>query len=134
MEIRLVIVAALLLLVVVVPRLARHWLGRRTRRTLATAAWNSGQAPAILAFSTPTCAECRLRQTPALEAVRATLGDTIEIVKVDALAQPEVASQFGVLTVPSSAVIDRGGRPVAVNHGFAPAERLIAQARQALTA
>jgi thioredoxin-like negative regulator of GroEL len=88
----------------------------------------------ILAFSTPTCAECRVRQAPALDVVKTALGDTIQIVKIDALAQPEIASQFGVLTVPSSAVIDRMGRPIAVNHGFAPAERLIAQARQALAA
>ena len=132
MATRLLIVALLLALIVVIPWLVRSWLGRRTRRTLSTASWDGGAAPAILAFSTPTCAECRVRQAPALEIVKATLGDTIQIVKVDALAQPEIASQFGVLTVPSSAVIDRMGKPVAMNHGFAPAERLIAQARQVL--
>jgi thioredoxin-like negative regulator of GroEL len=131
---RLLIVAALIVCIVLVPWLVRRWLAHRTRRTLSTARWDASPTPAILAFSTPTCAECRVRQAPALERVKAALGDTVQIVKVDALNQPELASQFGVLTVPSSAVIDRTGRPVAMNHGFAPAERLIAQARQALAA
>jgi thioredoxin-like negative regulator of GroEL len=134
MATRLLIVAALAVCLVMVPWLVRRWLAQRTQRTLSGARWDAGDAPVILAFSTPTCAECRVRQTPALAAVKATLGDAIQIVKVDALAQPEIAGQFGVLTVPSSAVIDRSGRPVAMNHGFAPAERLIAQARQALSA
>jgi thioredoxin-like negative regulator of GroEL len=134
MATRLLIVAALLVGVVVVPWLVRYWLARRTARALSTATWAGGTAPVILAFSTPTCAECRVRQAPALDLVKATLGDTIQIVKVDALAKPDIAGRFGVLTVPSSAVVDRRGRPVAMNHGFAPAERLIAQARQALTA
>ena len=134
MATRLLIVAVLLVCVVVVPWLARHWLAQRTRRALSTARWENSAAPVILAFSTPTCAECRVRQAPALELVKVALGDAIQIVKVDALAQPDLASQFGVLTVPSSAVIDRTGKPIAINHGFAPAERLIAQARQVLAA
>lgn len=134
MTTRLLIGAALVVCVLVVPWLVRRWLVWRTERTLSTASWDTGATPAILAFSTPTCAECRVRQAPALEVVQAALGDTIHIVRVDALAQPEIASQFGVLTVPSSAVIDRTGRPIAMNHGFAPAERLIAQAREALVA
>jgi thioredoxin-like negative regulator of GroEL len=134
MEMRLLIAVALLVGIGIVPWLVRYWLARRTARALSTATWAGGAAPTILAFSTPTCAECRVRQAPALEIVKATLGDTIQIVKVDALAEPEIASRFGVLTVPSSAVIDRTGRPVAINHGFAPAERLIAQACQVLVA
>jgi thioredoxin-like negative regulator of GroEL len=131
---RFLVVAALAVCIVAVPWLVRRWLALRSRRTLSTARWNPGAMPAILAFSTPTCAECRVRQAPALEQVKAILGDAVQIVKVDALAQPDLAGRFSVLTVPSSAVIDRAGRPIAINHGFAPAERLIAQARQALTA
>jgi thioredoxin 1 len=52
---------------------------------------------------------------------------------VDASAQPSVAQTFGVLTVPTTVVLDARGRPVAVNHGFTPADRLASQVRAALS-
>jgi hypothetical protein len=46
---------------------------------------------------------------------------------VDASAQPEVAQEWGVLSVPTTFVIDASGKPRFVNHGVANAEKLIQQ-------
>jgi len=74
--------------------------------------------PTVVAFSTPWCKECGL-QTRILAGLTA-----VRVVNVDAAARPEVARAFGVLTAPSTAVLDADGSLVAVNHGLARADRL----------
>ena len=69
-------------------------------------------------FTTPSCAEC---------ATQRTLLNGIRVIEVDAAARPQIASRFGVLTAPTTAVLGPDGRVRALNHGFAPAERLAAQ-------
>lgn len=85
--------------------------------------------PAVLYFTTATCAQCRFQQTPALEAVQASRQD-LNLVRLDAVDQPELADFYHVMTVPTTVVLDRQGRPVAVNHGLATAERLLGQIGQ----
>ena len=74
--------------------------------------------PAVVLFTTPSCAEC---------ATQRTLLNGIRVIEVDAAARPQIASRFGVLTAPTTAVLGPDGRVRALNHGFAPAERLAAQ-------
>lgn len=83
--------------------------------------------PLVIAFSTPSCAACHTAQKPALTRLEAQAGGTVRIVEVDAAAQPEVARRFGILTVPSTAVLDGEGRMLALNQGFATTERLAGQ-------
>lgn len=75
----------------------------------------------VVAFSTPTCAECGLQSR-----VLAGL-DNVRVLHVDAAARPEVAGTFGVLTAPSTAVLAPSGRLLAVNHGLADGSRLSEQ-------
>ena len=49
------------------------------------------------------------------------------MIHVDAADRPEVASTFGVLTVPATVVLDRRGRVAAANQGFATADQLALQ-------
>ena len=44
--------------------------------------------------------------------------------KIDASSQPDLASQWGVLSVPTTFVIDAQGNPRYVNHGVAPLDKL----------
>ncbi len=88
--------------------------------------------PAVLYFTTATCAQCRLQQTPALAQVQARR-QNLNLVKLDAVDQRELADFYHVMTVPTTVVLDRTGRPVAVNHGLATPDRLLAQLEQADT-
>jgi hypothetical protein len=74
--------------------------------------------PAVVLFTTPSCAEC---------ATQRALLSGVRVIEVDASAQPQVAARFGVLTAPTTAVLDPEGGVKAVNHGFAGPERLAAQ-------
>jgi thioredoxin-like negative regulator of GroEL len=87
--------------------------------------------PALVEFSTPSCAACHTAQAPAIKVAEEELGaSTIRVIRVDASTQPDVARAFGVLTVPSTVVLEPAGRVVAVNQGFAPSRRLIEQLQQ----
>jgi len=73
--------------------------------------------PAILYFTTPMCQVCKLQQAPVLERLRRA--DVVQVIHVDASAQPEVADRWGVLTAPTTFVLDAQGQPRAVNNGLA---------------
>ena len=73
--------------------------------------------PAILYFTTPTCAPCRLQQTPALERLKGELGDAVHVVRVDATEQPDAASRWGVVSVPTLFVLGRDGAARHVHNG-----------------
>lgn len=85
--------------------------------------------PAVIYFSTPSCSQCRLQQAPILQRLSAEWGDDVHLCQVDAVAYEELARYFGILTVPSTVVLDAHQRIVAINHGLAGAERLAAQLR-----
>ena len=80
--------------------------------------------PVLLYFTTPTCAPCKTVQRPAIERLQERIGEGLEVVEVDASSQPELASQWGVLSVPTTFIIDAQGNPRYVNHGVAPLEKL----------
>jgi thioredoxin 1 len=80
--------------------------------------------PAILYFTTPTCVPCKTLQRPALARVQESMGDSVQVIEIDASAQPQLADYWGVLSVPTTFIIDGRGRPRRVNHGVAGAEKL----------
>jgi thioredoxin 1 len=80
--------------------------------------------PAILYFTTPSCAPCRTVQAPALERLMALYKGAVQVIKIDAQARPEVADHWGVLSVPTTFVIDPAGKPRFVNNGVTRAEKL----------
>ncbi len=80
--------------------------------------------PAILYFSSPVCAPCHMQQRPALQRLLDELGDRVQVLEVNALEQREVADRWGVLSVPTTVVLDRRGRPRAVNNGVTGPETL----------
>ena len=80
--------------------------------------------PVLLYFTTPTCAPCKTIQRPAIQRLQERIGEQLEVVEVDASSQPEIASQWGVLSVPTTFIIDAQGNPRYVNHGVAPLDKL----------
>ena len=83
--------------------------------------------PTILYFTTPDCMTCKYAQGPALELLKHELGETINIVKVDAAEDRDAADRWKIRTVPTTYVLDAAGVPVEVNQGAADAPRLRAQ-------
>lgn len=81
----------------------------------------------LVYFTTPSCVPCRTIQRPAIEAVKQQLGAELEVVEVDAEARQDVASRWGVLTVPTTYLFDRSGAIRKVNHGVVRREQLLEQ-------
>jgi thioredoxin 1 len=78
--------------------------------------------PALLYFTTETCAQCRFQQTPILRQLEASVA--IPVRTLDAIEHEQLARHYGILTVPTTVVLDRSRRPVAINHGLAPLHKL----------
>ncbi|MBI5650140.1 MAG: thioredoxin family protein [Chloroflexi bacterium] len=86
--------------------------------------------PAILYFTTPDCAPCRTVQAPAIEELRAQFDDRLQVIKVDASERIDLANSWGVLSVPTTFIIDAHGQPRHVNNGVASAAKLRQQLRE----
>jgi thiol-disulfide isomerase/thioredoxin len=83
--------------------------------------------PGVVFFTTPDCAACKSIQKPALHALKDRLDGKIQIIEIDAVERPDLASSWSVLSVPTTFVLDRTGRPVHVNHGVASTRKLLGQ-------
>lgn len=83
--------------------------------------------PTIIYFTTPTCAPCKTIQRPAIESLKYRLGESLQVIEIDASMQPQLAKEWGVISVPTTYVIDADGKPRYVNHGVATAAKLIQQ-------
>lgn len=101
-------------------------LVRQARRGLKLDTYNPGR-PAILYFTAPGCRPCRTIQRPALNALKARYGDQVQIIRVDALESPQLSDHWGVLSLPTTFIIDSQGRPRCVNHGAARLPKLESQ-------
>ena len=82
----------------------------------------TGGAPAILYFTTAECAQCRFQQGPVLDKISEQA--RIAVYTIDAVAQRELASFYGVMTVPSTVVLSPDRQPIAINHGLATAQQI----------
>jgi thioredoxin 1 len=132
----------LLLFAVIVLAAAGYYAWRLyQRRRLAAAAEQAappevaqivdGTRPAVLYFTTPECAQCRLQQTPILSQLAAKVD--VAVHKLDAVEQEAIARFYGIMTVPTTVVLDPQLRPVAVNHGVTPLPKLMMQIDQLTT-
>ncbi|HYO89667.1 MAG TPA: thioredoxin family protein [Candidatus Limnocylindrales bacterium] len=116
--------------------LKRRQLSRVARRGLSDPLLQTARTgvPTVVYFTTPNCAPCRYQQKPALAKLAAELGDAVQIIEVDAAAQPEDAKRWGVFTAPTTFVLNSDGAPHTVNHGVADAAKLAGQIRAAQAA
>jgi hypothetical protein len=114
----LVFVAAVIATGWGVLRLWRAWMLRRLGDDTPLTNLIPAGRPAIVAFSTPTCAECRTRQAPALARLSAALGDAIIVRSLSALDHPDLVDRIGILTVPATVILDREGHVRSLNLGY----------------
>ncbi len=124
---RLLLVLAIGIALVIIYNIARRLsLWRKSRHGLELDQYHVGR-PAILYFTTPGCAPCKTIQRPALEQIADLLGEKVQIIEIDALVETQLADKWGVLSVPTTFIIDHLGRPRGMNHGIAKVEKLIHQ-------
>lgn len=83
--------------------------------------------PVIVYFTTPDCAPCKTVQRPALNRVRQLLGEKLEVVEIDATQRPDLAKIWGVMSVPTTFLLDARGEARFVNNGVTRAEKLMEQ-------
>ncbi len=132
----LVLVSLLVVLIV--------WFGRRfvesQRRSALAAVPLSPDVDAgaslsqvrILAFSSDDCRQCHEMQIPALQRVLDARGSKVSVAEVDAPNSPDLTQRYRIMTLPSTVIMDAGGRAHAVNYGFANTQHLLKQVDEVL--
>jgi thioredoxin-like negative regulator of GroEL len=80
--------------------------------------------PAILYFTTPDCAPCTIVQGPAIETLGSEYGEALQIIQIDASQRVDLADYWGVLSVPTTFIIDARGEPRHINNGVVSATKL----------
>jgi thioredoxin 1 len=126
------LIRLLWMLGIIAAALAGYWLANRIILNRARSQRQGLESapigrPTLLYFTTPDCAPCKTVQRPAIQRLQDLMGETLQVVEVDATIQPELASQWGVLSVPTTFIIDSQGTPRHVNHGVAATEKLLKQ-------
>ena len=83
----------------------------------------NSEMPVLLDFWAPWCGPCRM-VSPIVDEIAAERGD-IKVGKVNVDEQPELAGQFGVMSIPTLVVI-KGGRVVNQMVGARPKSQILA--------
>lgn len=96
----------------------QHWAAVGSKREART------DRAALLVFTSPTCAPCKLQQLPIIERLMADWRDRIDVDVVDVSERPEIASQYGVWSVPTTIVLDAQRNVIAINQGVADERKL----------
>ncbi len=81
----------------------------------------------IVYFSTPDCVACKTAQAPALQQLKNYLHNDLVVVEINAYENPELASQWGILTVPTTVLLDKKGEPKTINYGTTSFQKLLTQ-------
>ena len=127
---RAAIVLVAIALVTVLSLTVRAYVRRRALGLAGTeipdqlGALLDGAVPGIVYFYGPHCATCR-QQAMVLEEIQESR--SVSIARVDASIETGLADVYGVMTVPSTVVVDRLMRVRNVNIGFRSAGALQTQ-------
>jgi thiol-disulfide isomerase/thioredoxin len=107
--------------------LVNQWLLVRARNNIFTLFSKLPDRPVLVYFTTPDCVPCKTVQRPAIERVSNVLGEKLEVIEINAYDRPELAQTWGVMSVPTTFVLDTRGEARYVNNGVARAEKLLEQ-------
>jgi len=99
----------------------------RAQSNVSTLIKQLPKKPVIVYFTTPDCAPCKTIQRPALNQLSSLMGDKLQVIEIDATERPDLASQWGVFSVPTTFLLDARGEARYVNNGVARVEKLMEQ-------
>lgn len=122
----------LLAIGIIIAATAVYWwinqrLLSRARQNVSTLFTTLPKKPVLVYFTTPDCAPCKTVQRPAIDRILDLLGERLQVIEIDATERPDLAKVWGVLSVPTTFVLDARGEARYVNNGVARAEKLIQQ-------
>jgi len=111
---------------------AAYWLINqrllvRARNNVFTLFRTLPKKPVIVYFTTPDCVPCKTVQRPAIDRVSNLFGEKLQVVEIDATERPDLAKTWGVMSVPTTFLLDSRGEARYVNNGVARAEKLMEQ-------
>jgi hypothetical protein len=130
---RLLILLVILVVGAIVYMLWRIWQGTRLQRLTYHESPDivrktiGAQGPAILYFTAADCTQCHYRQAPILSEL--TQEHAITVHRLDAARQEELVRHYGIMTVPSTVILNKDLQPAAINHGLALRPHLDEQLR-----
>jgi thiol-disulfide isomerase/thioredoxin len=99
----------------------------RARNNIFTLFKTFPNKPVIVYFTTPDCVPCKTIQRPALDRVTTLFGEKLQVVEIDATERPDLAKVWGVMSVPTTFLLDSRGEARYVNNGVARVEKLMQQ-------
>jgi len=110
----------------------RLFLFRKRHRLEASGLAFTKGVPALLYFSSPDCVPCRTIQRPVVERLAQSFGQKLQIIEIDTLQSPDITRSWGILSLPTTIVVDTKGQPHTVNHGIVSLEALERQVQAVL--
>jgi thioredoxin 1 len=119
------LITAFILILLALLSLVWRWYKGRLARSIGPA--EAADRPTLLYFTADYCAPCKFQQSPIVERLAIKLGDQIQVRRIDVSQQPDLATQYKVLTVPTTIVIQPGGTVAHINYGVTDQLKLEAQ-------
>jgi thioredoxin 1 len=119
------LITAFILILLALLSLVWRWYKGRLARSIEGA--EPADRPTLLYFTADYCAPCKFQQSPIVERLAIKLGDQIQVRRIDVSQQPDLATQYKVLTVPTTIVIQPGGTVAHINYGVTDQLKLEAQ-------
>ncbi|GAB4442561.1 MAG: hypothetical protein Kow0031_24680 [Anaerolineae bacterium] len=118
----------LIITLILIGTLALMWLGWQWLKSRLAqsidAGSEAGEKPTLLYFTGEYCAVCKFQQAPIVDALAAKFRDAIAIKQVDVSLEPDLASKYKVLTLPTTVLVNREGQVAHINYGLADLTRL----------
>ena len=111
---------------------AAYWLINqrllaRAKNNLFTLFKTLPKKPVLVYFTTSDCAPCKTVQRPAIEQVSNLFGEKLHVIEINAYERPDLARVWGVISVPTTFLLDARGEARYVNNGVARANKLMEQ-------